>query len=116
MLLLKRWIANYRHTFPPRNGANHPRRPPGEFTDNFVQLEDLWPQHGKELKARLGEFESASHHIKTLRDAIKPLDGAINPIQRAIQEISLAHGDVDLDHLNRSTSEAGHLSNLLAAL
>jgi AraC-like DNA-binding protein len=73
--------------------------PPGEFTDNFVQLEDLWPQRGKELKARLGEFESASHHIKTLRDAINPLDGAINPIQRAIQEISLAHGDVDLDHL-----------------
>ena len=72
---------------------------PAEFTDTFVEIQDLWPQRGKELLTQLGELQSASHRIAALHQAVKLPEAVINPVERAIQTICLTHGNVNLDDL-----------------
>lgn len=69
------------------------------LTDSFVQLEDLWPQRGKELKTRLENSTSAVQQVEAFRHAVQLSGEPANPVQRAIQAMCRFHGYICLDDL-----------------
>ena len=78
--------------------------PVADLTDSFIQLEDLRPRQGKELKSRLAELTSVAQRVAALSNFVQLSAGQLSPVHYALEAISCAHGNVHLDSLARQSN------------
>ncbi len=85
--------------FRPGMAGSVLRVSPAEFTDSFIDLEDLWPQRGMEWKTQLLESKSIADQMEALCRSVQIPEQAKNPVQLAIKAMRSVHGNVDIDYI-----------------